>query len=69
MRSVKCIAWMIVLTILAVCATSAPAQVTSLEGDGVLNAPYRGTITSLREASMGIPYGEVMSHIEPRVSE
>ena len=68
MRSGAFTAWMIVLTALTVCAGTVSAQVTSYEGDGVLNAPYRGTVTSLREASMDIPYGEVMSHVEPRVS-
>ena len=46
----------------------AVAQITANEGDGVLNAPYRGTIDSLRECSMDIGYGEVQSHVEPIVS-
>jgi RHS repeat-associated protein len=41
------------------------AQITMNEGDGVLNAPYRGTITSLRECSADVGYGEVRSHVEP----
>jgi len=41
------------------------AQITTNEGDGVLNAPYRGTITSLREACEDIPFGEVRTWIEP----
>lgn len=48
--------------------TSCPAvfaQITTNEGDGVLNAPYRGTIDSLRECCADIAYGEVMSHMEP----
>lgn len=44
------------------------AQITSNEGDGVLNAPYRGTIDSLRECSEGVSYGEVQSHVEPTSS-
>jgi RHS repeat-associated protein len=46
---------------------SAPCwgQITSLAGDGVLNAPYRGTIDSLREATMDVAYGEVKTHVEP----
>ncbi|MBK9121340.1 MAG: RES domain-containing protein [Phycisphaerales bacterium] len=43
---------------------SAKAQIHGVEGDDVLNAPYRGTIDSLREATMDIGYGEVISHIE-----
>jgi len=46
----------------------ASAQITSNEGDGVLNAPYRGTIDSLRECSMDVGYGEVKSHVEPTSS-
>jgi len=44
------------------------AQITANEGDGVLNAPYRGTITSLRECSVDIAYGEVKNHVEPTSS-
>ncbi len=47
-------------------STPVSAQITSNEGDGVLNAPYRGTIDSLRECSEGVGYGEVKTHIEPR---
>ena len=47
-----------------VCA-AAHGQITSLAGDGVLNAPYRGTIDSLREATMDMAYGEVKTHVEP----
>jgi RHS repeat-associated protein len=46
-------------------AGSVRGQITSNAGDGVLNAPYRGTITSLREACEDIPYGEVKTHCEP----
>ena len=46
-------------------STPVGAQITSNEGDGVLNAPYRGTIDSLRECSAGVGYGEVKSHVEP----
>lgn len=46
-------------------STAAVAQITSNAGDGVLNAPYRGTITSLREICADIPYGEVETHCEP----
>ncbi|HNU46523.1 MAG TPA: hypothetical protein PKH26_14650, partial [Phycisphaerae bacterium] len=53
---------------LLVVASSGWAQITSNEGDGVLNAPYRGTIEPLRAACMDIPYGEVQSHVEPIVS-
>ena len=49
-------------------STPVSAQITSNEGDGVLNAPYRGTIDSLRECSMDIGYGEVQSHVEPFVT-
>ena len=42
------------------------AQITSNAGDGVLHAPYCGTVTSLREATMPVGYGEVMNHTEPR---
>ena len=51
--------------ILLALATSTRGQITSNAGDGVLNAPYRGTITSLREASQSIAYGEVRAHCEP----
>ncbi len=34
-------------------------------GDRVLNAPYRGTVSSLREATADIPFGEVRTHVEP----
>ena len=44
---------------------AASAQITSNTGDGVLNAPYRGTINSLREGSSDVPYGEVQSWVEP----
>ncbi len=47
-------------------STPVSAQITSNEGDGVLNAPYRGTVDSLRECSAGVGYGEVKTHIEPR---
>jgi len=50
-----------------VTAPPAGAQITDNLGDGVLNAPYRGTIDSLRECTMDIGYGEVMTHLEPRV--
>ncbi len=43
------------------------AQITMNEGDGVLNAPYRGTIDSLRECSADIAYGEVKSQVEPSI--
>jgi len=58
------------LLIVSALALSTPvaAQITSNEGDGVLNAPYRGTIDSLRECSMDIGYGEVQSHVEPFVT-
>src|SRR3990172_10725912 len=48
--------------------TTAYSQITANEGDGVLNAPYRGTIDSLRECSADIGYGEVKSHVEPTSS-
>lgn len=48
-----------------VLATSVNAQITGYGGDGILNAPYRGTITSLREMSMDVGYGEVQSRVEP----
>jgi len=44
------------------------SQITDDAGDGVLNAPYRGTIDSLREATMDIGYGEVQTHVEPIVA-
>ncbi|MBN1491421.1 MAG: RHS repeat protein, partial [Phycisphaerae bacterium] len=59
-----CARWLMLATLLGTAAT-ANAQISGFEGDGVLNAPYRGTITSLREATMDIPYGEVMNHVEP----
>lgn len=46
-------------------AMAAQAQISDNVGDGVLNAPYRGTITSLRELCAEIPYGEVKTHCEP----
>ena len=46
----------------------AVAQITANAGDGVLNAPYRGTINALRECSMDVGYGEVRSHVQPIVS-
>ena len=49
--------------------STAYSQITANEGDGVLNAPYRGTIDSLRECSADIGYGEVKTHIEPRVED
>lgn len=45
--------------------TCSHAQITSLESDDILNAPYRGTITTLRESCKMMPYGEVRNHIEP----
>jgi RHS repeat-associated protein len=42
-------------------------QITSLEGDDVLHAPYHGTITSLRECTNDIGYGEILNHVEPRL--
>lgn len=53
------------LTAFTTGASTGFAQIASFSGDGVLNAPYRGTITSLREACMDMPYGEVMTWIEP----
>ncbi|UCG86750.1 MAG: hypothetical protein JSW71_23120, partial [Gemmatimonadota bacterium] len=53
----------------ATVSTGARAQITSNEGDGVLNAPYRGTVTSLRELCQDIPYGEVKTHCEPLYSD
>ena len=50
---------------LGVLAAGAKAQINSNGGDGVLNAPYRGTINSLRECTMDIGYGEVRNHVEP----
>jgi|GEM_PF-2155711 len=46
-------------------STHGSAQITSNEGDGVLNSPYRGTINSLRECTADIGYGEVLTHVEP----
>ncbi len=43
-------------------------QITSNQGDGVLNAPYRGTVNALRELCADVPYGEVQTHCEPLVS-
>jgi RHS repeat-associated protein len=50
----------------------AAAQISSFDGDiepvfgtSVLNAPYRGTVTSLREATADFAYGEVLTAIEP----
>lgn len=43
------------------------SQITANQGDGVLNAPYRGTIDSLRECSADIAYGEVQSLVEPSI--
>src|SRR5688572_15923352 len=58
----------ITLVAVTACASAARAQITTNAKDGVLNAPYRGTINSLREATMDIGYGEVMNHAEPRSS-
>ena len=60
----------VLLAVASVLSISIPvfAQITSNEGDGVLNAPYRGTINSLRECSAGVGYGEVRSHVEPVIS-
>ncbi|MGD8454650.1 MAG: hypothetical protein PVJ57_22785, partial [Phycisphaerae bacterium] len=55
----------VTLFIAVTLSASAAAQITSNAGDGVLNAPYRGTITSLRELCADIPYGEVKTHCEP----
>ncbi|MCP4592425.1 MAG: RHS repeat protein, partial [bacterium] len=43
---------------------AARAQITSFEGDGVLNAPYHGTIDSLRACTPNVGSGEVKSHVE-----
>lgn len=40
-------------------------QITSNQGDGVLNAPYRGTISSLRVISDNLPCGETRTYCEP----
>ncbi|MCK4660487.1 MAG: hypothetical protein KAV82_13275 [Phycisphaerae bacterium] len=45
-------------------ATAANAQIMSNEGDGMLNAPYRGTINSLRVCTMAVGFGEVKTHVE-----
>ena len=60
----------LVLGVASAFALSTPvgAQITSNEGDGVLNAPYRGTVNSLRECSADVGYGEMRSHVEPSVS-
>ncbi len=50
---------------LALVPCAVHAQITSNEGDGILNAPYRGTIDSLRDCTMDLGYGEVKSHVEP----
>jgi hypothetical protein len=50
---------------LALLASTASGQITTTAGDGVLNAPYRGTIDSLRNACEAISYGEVRSFVEP----
>ncbi|HEX9658650.1 MAG TPA: hypothetical protein VGA18_00055, partial [Rhodothermales bacterium] len=60
------IAWFVGLGIVSTLSV-ADAQITANEGDGVLNAPYRGTIDSLRECSADIGYGEVKSHVEPTI--
>ncbi|HEY3241712.1 MAG TPA: hypothetical protein VGM03_00030, partial [Phycisphaerae bacterium] len=44
---------------------SVRAQIITTSGDGVLNAPYRGTIDSLRECSADLAYGEVQPWVEP----
>ncbi|MEP0842619.1 MAG: RHS repeat protein, partial [Phycisphaerae bacterium] len=58
----------VALAMLALFVPAGLGQIRDLNGDGVLNAPYRGTITSLREATMDLPFGEVMSQTEPRTS-
>ncbi|MHC4670837.1 MAG: hypothetical protein ACYTBZ_00005, partial [Planctomycetota bacterium] len=54
------------LLMIAVTTSIANAQIVSSSGDGVLNAPYRGTINSIREATMDIGYGEVRTWSEPK---
>ncbi|NLX12295.1 MAG: hypothetical protein GXY44_01395 [Phycisphaerales bacterium] len=58
----------VVLSILAAFVPAGFGQITSYGGDGVLNAPYRGTITSLREATMAVGYGESESRVEPQTN-
>jgi len=41
------------------------AQIVENGGDDVLNAPYCGTIDSLREGTFDVGYGEVRSFVEP----
>ncbi|MFH0981624.1 MAG: hypothetical protein V2A79_08810, partial [Planctomycetota bacterium] len=53
------------IVLVGLMCAAAQAQISFLAGDGVLNAPYRGTINSLREATMDVAYGEVKSHVEP----
>jgi hypothetical protein len=56
-----------VLAMIAMAATLRAQISMSFEdaqADSVLNAPYRGTVNSLREASLDLPYGEVRTWIE-----
>ncbi len=54
-----------VVSILGVFVSASLGQISAYGGDGILNAPYRGTINSLREMSMDVGYGEVQSRVEP----
>ncbi len=63
-RSKVRIAWLVLMGAFSP-SDVAFAQITMNEGDGVLNAPYRGTIDSLRECSADVGYGEVKSQVEP----
>jgi hypothetical protein len=52
------------LLALYLCQTTV-GQIFSIRGNDILNAPYRGTIDSLRQATMDIGYGEVGTFVEP----
>ena len=61
----KKLSYILVAALVSLSGTVTEGQVTSNEGDHVLNAPYRGTITSLRTLCEDLAYGEVQTHCEP----
>ena len=54
--------------VVAVVTGEARGQIVDFMPDKVLSAPYRGTINSLREATLDMGYGEVRTLVEPHLS-
>ncbi len=66
--ALRCIIRVMAACFVVVAVSPTAAQIGSNAGDGRLNATYRGTINSLRQATMDVGYGETINHVEPVVS-